>query len=58
MYIDDELKLICVVFLILFALFGVIAWLGYHFDKKNLLYKIRRLSTRICWVGYGLYGNR
>lgn len=43
MYIDDELKLICVVFLILFALFGCIAWLGYHFDKK------------ICYTRYADY---
>lgn len=43
MYIDDELKLICIVFLIVFALIGGIMRLDYHFDKK------------ICYTKYADY---
>lgn len=35
MYIDDELKLICVFFLALIALAVGVARLDYHFDKKR-----------------------
>lgn len=32
---DDELRIICLVGAIIFALIGGVAYLGYHFDKKT-----------------------